>query len=42
MNLTSWIVAGVFVGLLSPLIALAALARAAWATLRERLGARPL
>jgi hypothetical protein len=42
MSVTSWILAGVLVGLLSPLLVLAALARAAWSELRERFRARPL
>jgi hypothetical protein len=37
MSLTAWIVASVLLGLLSPLLACAALARAAWATMRERM-----
>ena len=42
MSVTSWIVSGVIFALLAPLLALAALARATWSTLRERFGERPL
>jgi hypothetical protein len=37
MNVMAWIVASVFLGLLSPLLACAALAQAAWAAMRERM-----
>jgi hypothetical protein len=42
MSLTSWILTAVLVGLLSPLLALAAVVRAAWITLRKRFGVHPL
>jgi hypothetical protein len=40
MTFTAWIVAAVLVGLLSPLLVLAAVARAAWSTFQERLGGK--
>jgi hypothetical protein len=42
MSVTSWIIASALFALLSPLIALAALARATWSTLGERTGIRRL
>jgi hypothetical protein len=40
MNATRLIIISVCVGLLTPLLALAAFARVAWAALRERLAAQ--
>jgi hypothetical protein len=39
MSVGSWILTALFVGVLSPLIAFAALVHAAWTALRRRLAA---